>query len=562
MKTNINNSNLVSIVEKTANILRDVDGLTMADAFDELIKVLYTQYVFDDTNESIVNFKKRYTEEVFDKKFFNTSSIAISDNSIKEILVLFDNIDFDAVDVKGRLFEIYLGRTFQGQLGQFFTPRNIVEFMGSYILQNVDSKEGLSVLDPSCGSGGMLTYLNNHIQAHFVGCEVDKRLIRVSNLNLTINNAKSFDVKEGNFLDRDFDQEFDVVISNPPFGIKEKQADILAKYELGTKKSSCETELLFVENVLRALKPNGVCGIVLPQGALNNVSTKKMRSLLLDNATLIASVDLPPAVFKNTGTGVDTSVLFFRKNSSSITKCKMYMVDSVGYETKTKFQRTVAENCLKDILKDEKKPLEISQLKLTDRMDAKYFINQQNNINLPINMSDYYEVITTTKKDLIRHLDNNDVIKYVQYSDIDNTFGFIKSHTEYTDKDYLPSRACQIVCAGDVIVPRLGASTDSAAIVTQEYNNTIVSSGFIILRPKIGYTTEFIFTLFKSKLVKKQMECLSTGSIMAAVADNYFSELRFYDLTPEEILNKELAVKNAFVHIEKAKNLIEGKCLP
>ena len=46
------------------------------------------------------------------------------------------------------------------------------------------------------------------------------------------------------------------------------------------------------------------------------------------------------------------------------------------------------------------------------------------------------------------------------------------------------------------------------SIMDQEYNNTIVSSGFIILRPKTGYTTEFIFTLFKSKLVKKQMECL------------------------------------------------------
>jgi hypothetical protein len=96
------------------------------------------------------------------------------------------------------------------------------------------------------------------------------------------------------------------------------------------------------------------------------------------------------------------------------------------------------------------------------------------------------------------------------------------------------------------------------AIVTPKYNNTIVSSGFIILRPKIGYTTEFIFTLFKSKLVKKQMECLATGSIMASVTDNYFSELRFCDLTPEEILNKELTVKNAFIHIEKAKILIEG----
>ena len=99
-----------------------------------------------------------------------------------------------------------------------------------------------------------------------------------------------------------------------------------------------------------------------------------MRNLLLDNAIPLASVDLPTAVFKNTGTGVDTSLLFFRKAVPSITKCKMYAVDSVGYETKTKFQRPLTENCLEDILKDRKKPIEINHSKLTDRLDAKYFI--------------------------------------------------------------------------------------------------------------------------------------------------------------------------------------------
>lgn len=63
------------------------------------------------------------------------------------------------IDVKGRTFEIFLGRTFTGSLGQFFTPRTIVKFMVQFCmpyLQNFSKDNVCKIIDPSCGSGGFL----------------------------------------------------------------------------------------------------------------------------------------------------------------------------------------------------------------------------------------------------------------------------------------------------------------------------------------------------------------------------------------------------------------------
>ena len=62
------------------------------------------------------------------------------------------NLSDTSEDIKGIAFERFLGRTFRGEIGQFFTPRTIVEFM----VRMVDPKEGDVVCDPASGSGGFL----------------------------------------------------------------------------------------------------------------------------------------------------------------------------------------------------------------------------------------------------------------------------------------------------------------------------------------------------------------------------------------------------------------------
>lgn len=69
---------------------------------------------------------------------------------VKELEVY--NLSCTADDVKGIAFEKFLGKTFRGELGQFFTPRTIVDFMVSLL----DPEEGEVICDPCCGSGGFL----------------------------------------------------------------------------------------------------------------------------------------------------------------------------------------------------------------------------------------------------------------------------------------------------------------------------------------------------------------------------------------------------------------------
>lgn len=69
---------------------------------------------------------------------------------VKELEVY--NLSRTADDVKGIAFEKFLGKTFRGELGQFFTPRTIVNFMVALL----DPEEGEIICDPCCGSGGFL----------------------------------------------------------------------------------------------------------------------------------------------------------------------------------------------------------------------------------------------------------------------------------------------------------------------------------------------------------------------------------------------------------------------
>lgn len=89
------------------------------------------------------------------------------------------NLSTTSDDVKGIAFEQFLGRTFRGELGQFFTPRTIVDFMVSVL----DPQEGEYVCDPCCGSGGFLIRAFEYVREHIEN-EVEVRKEDVKSLCL------------------------------------------------------------------------------------------------------------------------------------------------------------------------------------------------------------------------------------------------------------------------------------------------------------------------------------------------------------------------------------------
>lgn len=170
------------------NIIRNNDKLSPEAAFDEISKILFMKIreerknqgakVFtkedykndrkiyeenirpnltgDDKNLEYMQFLFRSTKEQFkdDKLFEQNEIIKIRENSFEQILEKLQNYNLSDTqdDVKGIAFEEFLGTTFRGELGQFFTPRTIVDFM----VHILDPQEGEVICDPTCGSGGFL----------------------------------------------------------------------------------------------------------------------------------------------------------------------------------------------------------------------------------------------------------------------------------------------------------------------------------------------------------------------------------------------------------------------
>lgn len=184
------------------NIIRNNDKLSPEAAFDEISKLLFMKIRFERDNKGMKVFTKqeyldaaqnheknvrpglkgtdlytlsymqflfRTTKEFFkdDRLFDDKDEINIRENSFVQILEKLEtfNLSDTQDDVKGIAFEEFLGTTFRGELGQFFTPRTIVDFMTEIL----DPQEGEVICDPTCGSGGFLIkafeYVREKIEA-------------------------------------------------------------------------------------------------------------------------------------------------------------------------------------------------------------------------------------------------------------------------------------------------------------------------------------------------------------------------------------------------------------
>lgn len=170
------------LLYKCHNIIRNNDKLSPEAAFDEISKILFIKIRYERDNTGTQIFSKdaflkakasynsykskdapefyqflfEKTKEDFSKDnlFEPTETIRIRETSFEKIVeeLQIYNLSTTSDDVKGIAFEKFLGRTFRGELGQFFTPRTIVDFMVSAL----DPQEGEYVCDPCCGSGGFL----------------------------------------------------------------------------------------------------------------------------------------------------------------------------------------------------------------------------------------------------------------------------------------------------------------------------------------------------------------------------------------------------------------------
>ena len=232
------------LLYKCHNIIRNNDKLSPEAAFDEISKILFIKIRYERDNtgtqifskDAFVRLKEAYndmkskdapefyqflfekTKEDFakDNLFDPNETIRIRETSFEKIVEELQvyNLSTTSDDVKGIAFEKFLGRTFRGELGQFFTPRTIVDFMVSVL----DPQEGEYICDPCCGSGGFLIrafeYVREQIESELEQRkeEVKDQLIPDYYDDLKPEEQETIDAKVSDAFSK---MNFEVDINNP-----------------------------------------------------------------------------------------------------------------------------------------------------------------------------------------------------------------------------------------------------------------------------------------------------------------------------------------------------------
>lgn len=426
------------------NIIRNVDKLSPEAAFDEISKILFIKMLYErDAKEELVYTKNKfikdeliykgkidYIQYLFNevKETYSADGLFDSEDKIRirreSFLLILEELSsvelYDTSDdIKGIAFELFLGKTFRGELGQFFTPRTIV----NYMVEVLNIKEGDKVCDPCCGSGGFLIKAFEHVQNqidqdihkqitkfmdnpkiseterqhkinnllsecdktidgsryhklchdYFYGVDANARMARTSKMNMIMHGDGHVGVYLHDGLinvGRVYDNNFDVILINPPFGAHVEKDMRITNSEIPTDKEKAlyeklygteyiryvynpikeyaeeidkdgkkgkrildlyqinnnNTEILFIERCINLLKPGKRAGIVLPEGVLDNSALERVRTFIEKYARILNITSIPADVFLSSGANIKPSLVFIEKYKDGETPNKDYLL--------------------------------------------------------------------------------------------------------------------------------------------------------------------------------------------------------------------------------------------
>lgn len=287
-------------------------------------------------------------------------------------------------DVVGSVYEAFLTGTLRGDLGQYLTPRQLVEFM----VEIADIKIGEKVLDLSCGSGGFLirAFINvrkkirslnssqdekdrlvsNLVTNNLWGIEINPRLATLCRINMILHGDGYEHIYTGDSIREDFFENtdgrrtdfseieqnnaamFDVILINPPFNIPYEDPATLNRYYLGRGKAAQGSDYLVLERAIRLLKPEtGRLLVILPHGVASGVSETEVRNFVKSNTHIHGCISLPVGSFKPFGgSNARTCVLYLKKTPGENKKRFLAQAERVGYDITSKYYRETNLNDL------------------------------------------------------------------------------------------------------------------------------------------------------------------------------------------------------------------------
>lgn len=575
---------LYRIINKCKDIIEKRALIRTDQSFKEMTKILLVKMNeerranADEDNRFLFEYISKWAKieetnelEIFKTLFLEAKSqypvysdpeetLKINDNaSIVEIIKMLEPWSFLGTgdDIKGAVYEIFLKSTLRGDFDQYFTPREIVDYMVQYADPNIGDK----ILDPACGSGGFLIqafrYVNqkiidspfsevenkkkfkNLIDKCLWGHEADEDLHVLAKINLIMHGDGYNNIYQGDTLRSEKlpDNSFDVVFTNPPFTIPYTFSDVLSQYEMGLNRESQELDILFVEKCIKTLdaKRGGELYIVLPEGLLNVKMYQGFREWLLTKCYLVTVVSLPEGAFIPFGKSVSkTTILGVRKkDESKPEKNKPYKVflataKEVGYEVGKKDYKPNQKSDLKIFLDKSKMYFDgiyqtenggecgwVDQDEISARrIDASFLLNIQDR---SVIKKKFDTVVPLKEICEIQNISQTpspaEMYYYLEIPDISPNTGAI-SNVRYVKGTCINS-SMHTFHGGDVIFSRINPRKNRVTVIPEEIKEGLVSKEAYILKLKknIYVKNEYVLcALLQSEHVCKQIVRLATGS--------------------------------------------------
>ena len=273
---------------------------------------------------------------------------------LRQVINIIDELDlgdYEESHAFGEIYETILKELQSaGSAGEFYTPRAVTDFMAQMIAPKIGEK----MADFACGTGGFITSWLKQLEPQIkttadmdaysksiYGMEKKQFPYMLCITNMLLHNIDVPEVYHGNSLTRDVldytvDDQFDVILMNPPYGGNEKTE---VKNHFPDDLASSETADLFMAVIMYRLKKDGRAAVILPDGFLFGTDNAKinLKKKLLSEFNLHTVVRMPSSVF-SPYTSITTNILFFDRTGPTKTTWfyRLDMPEGYKHFSKTK----------------------------------------------------------------------------------------------------------------------------------------------------------------------------------------------------------------------------------
>jgi len=251
--------------------------------------------------------------------------------------------NFEFPDLLGAAYE-YLLKEFADSAGkkggEFYTPPHVKKLM----VRLVKPREGMSIYDPTVGSGGFLIEAFHYVEERgqnprnlaLYGQELNGLTWSICKMNMILHGINDAHIENEDvlttpmFLENGYIKRFDRILANPPFSENYSRTNMKfeERFKYGfTPENGKKADLMFLQHMIASLKDDGVMATVMPHGVLFRGGQEKViREGIVRDDLIEAIIGLPPKLFYNTG--IPACIIVINKNKPEHLKNKILFINA------------------------------------------------------------------------------------------------------------------------------------------------------------------------------------------------------------------------------------------